>query len=305
MRPLFLHYKQRLQTKALCALVLLQSVVAFTLYAEQAPSHPLANITQRQQLTELLSDSCEQHLPQHAGLFIMFTPPPMLWEDQVYRCDDEKLFDFNQRRPPISLPKGLFSADDQAWLLEAYRLIQQGTYSFMGEWIHPQKPQDISFLHRAFAKHPYITARLMAAAPAPHVGEEWSKLYQHLDRILLASPDREDQRLLAFAMARDGREQQALNVIQTLLEQGDSKSLHLLPLITLDTPQPSEDEMADTTEPEMGYQVLAMLENYLYQQHYPREFCDWANTLAPSPLADYVATLLVNMQEHLTCPARQ
>ncbi|MCL2917374.1 hypothetical protein [Shewanella litorisediminis] len=295
--------KRWVSVKLMILLLFTQSLMACAVPSETSTSHQLSNIIDHDALSELLTYACSQKLDRRASLLIMFSPPESLWSEQSYRCGDDNVFDFSDRRPPIQLPAELFSSTDEQWILEAYRLIQQGTYSLMGEWIHPKNPKEISFLHRAFAKHPYITARLMASAPAPHVGEVWQLLYQHMDRILLDSPAVEDQRLLAFAMARDGREQEAISLIQQLLSQGDFASLYVLPFVTLDTPKPieNEDEMAETTEPELGYQVLAMLENFVYQQNYPKEFCAWAQDLEPGPLANYVATLLVNFQENLPC----
>ncbi|MBT1065453.1 hypothetical protein KJY73_17835 [Bowmanella sp. Y26] len=301
MRPLFRVLKPWATARLMLVAILMAHLIAYGSSHESSPSYRLNEITNHSKLLEILDYACQQRQPHRASLFIMFAPPETLWANQAYRCGDNKVFEFSERRPPIGLPVGLFDQADEAWLLEAYRLIQQGTYSLMGEWIRPKNPRDISFLHRAFAKYPYITARLMATAPAPHVGEVWQGLYQHMDRVLKASQSLDDKRLLAFAMARDGRVQQALAIIEELLGQGDQTSLYLLPYVTLDVPQAIDDEMADTTEPLLGYQVLAMLENYVYQQNYPAGFCQWALGLTPGPLADYVATVLGNIQDNLRC----
>lgn len=275
--------------------------------SSQTPNHEfkLQEITHHSALSELLAHTCQQQIPQRASLYIMFSPPQPLWENNVYQCADNTVFPFSAQRPKLSLPRGVFSPEDEQWLLQAYRLYQYGTYSHMSEWLRPTHPHDISFLRRGFAKYPYISARLMASSPAPHVGEVWQNLYQHMDNALLNSNANEDKRLLAYAMIRDNRAQNAISLIEDLLMQGDAISLHLLPYLTLDVPQAINDEMAETREPELGYQVVAMLENYLYRQHYPRSFCTWAAQLAPSPLADYVKTIMVNLEENLSCQATQ
>ena len=271
--------------------------------SNETPSHPISlrEITSHNALSDLLVHTCQHQIQQRASLYIMFSPPQPLWENNVYQCANSAVFPFSAQRPKISLPRGVFSSEDEQWLLQAYRLYQYKTYSHMSEWIHPTHPQDISFLHRGFAKYPYISARLMASSPAPHVGEVWQNLYRHMDNALLNSNASEDKRLLAYAMIRDNRTRNAIALIEDLLMQGDAISLQLLPYLALDLPQAINDEMAETSEPELGYQVVAMLENYLYRQQYPRSFCTWATQLAPSSLADYVKTIMLNLEENFSC----
>lgn len=273
----------------------------------QTPSHPfkLREITNHNALSELLKYSCQHQIPQRASLYIMFSPPQTLWENNVYQCGNSTVFPFSAQRPKLSLPRGVLSSEDEQWLLQAYRLYQYGTYSHMSEWLHPTNPKDISFLHRGFAKYPYISARLMASSPAPHVGEVWQNLYRHMDNALRNSNANEDKRLLAYAMIRDNRTQNAISLIEELLMQGDAISLQLLPYLALDLPHAIDDEMAETNEPELGYKVVAMLENYLYRQQYPSSFCTWAAQLAPGPLANYIKTLMVNLEENLSCQETQ
>ena len=283
------------------------------LHANTPPvvSYNLKEIDDRESLVLLLRNQCDTRQPQRLVVYLMFTPPPKLIADDSYRCGDDKHIPFNSYRPPVKFPSNLFSQTETEWLIELYRLMQEGTFTYMSKWVSPRNPQEISFLHRSFARFPYVTARLMASAPAPHVGEVWRSLAGNMDRILLASTSLEDHRLLAFAMIRDNRQQDALSIINDLLLDGDSLSLNLLPYMTLDKPVFADDdkldeeeldvEMADTSEPKMSYQVLSILENYLYKQGYPKAFCQWADGLSPSDLKSVMKNLLINNKENLIC----
>ena len=277
-------------------------------FAPQAANSPitaaydLRDIHNRQSMLQFIDDICQTGAPTRMGLVRMLMPPAALLSDHSYRCPIPSNPVYRDLRQALTIPTDVLSTEDEQWLYKTHQLMQENTYSLMSEWIRPKDPRDISFLHRAFATRPYLTARIMAAAPAPHVGAVWQLLAQHMDRILSASADTEDRRLLAYAMARDGREQAALAVIDTLLQQGDALALRVLPYLSLDLPQPQDDEMADTTEPQLGYQLVPMLEQYLYLQHYPASFCEWAATVKEQPLQYYVEMTLTNAADMLQCP---
>ncbi|WP_421419760.1 hypothetical protein ACN9JF_08040 [Pseudoalteromonas lipolytica] len=268
--------------------------------AKEKISYRLDLLKDHNALVEFMNESCQKYPQLSLSLSVVFFPPTEFWSENINQCEKDKIGEFNTLRVPIKLPQDLFTESEMKWLLEAYRLIQQGTHTYMGEWVSPKTPQEISFLHSAFAKYPYVTARMMASAPAPHVGDVWRNLYQHMDRVLLSSTSLDDKRLLAFAMARDGRDKDALELIAELLAIGDKKSLNLMPLVSLDSPKEINDDTSEMNEPELGYKALSILENYLYRQNYPQEFCVWAHQ-TQGQLAMYVSMLLNNMQENINC----
>ena len=263
------------------------------------PLYELSRLTSRVELAELVRIICAGGY-RDMSLVRALASPHELVADDVYSCS-RPMAAFNKERVRLKIPRGLLSAEDEAWLYKAYHLTQEGSFTHMSAWKSLKDPRDISFLHRGFATRPYLSARLMAGSPGPLVGDSWSLLATHMEPILLASADDEDHRLLAFAMARDGREKDALGVIETQLNKGDALALQVLPYVVLDSPQPIEDESAETTEPALGYQLVPMLENYLYQQQYPESFCAWAQGLTSGPLKNYVAMVLANLSEMLEC----
>ena len=233
----------------------------------------------------------------------MVLPPRALLTEDVTPCNNRQKQRFDKPGGALKVPRGLLSEKDTTWLREIYRLQHKDSFAHTSYWKRLRDPQDISFLHRAFATHPYLAARLMASVRGPLIGSAWRLLANHMDRILLASGDDEDRRLLAFAMARDGREHDALNVIDEQLRKGDALALQVLPYVALDMPEPVDDEMTDTSEPELGYRVVPMLEAYLYQQGYPSSFCKWAEHLNKGPLKYYTRQILNNLAESaiMTC----
>ncbi|VXD00082.1 hypothetical protein PSEUDO9AZ_40173 [Pseudomonas sp. 9AZ] len=239
------------------------------------------------------------------SLVKLVTPPRQMLSEEMTPCSDKQKAMIVNNWDKLITPYGYLSAKDEVWLYEAHRIVQKDYFDHMSNWKRLDDPRDISFLHSAFVTHPYLTARMMASARGPHIGDAWHLLSTHMDRILLASNNDEDRRLLAYAMARDGREHQALDVIAEQLQKGDALALHVLPYVALDMPEPIDDEMADTTEPELGYRVVPMLESYLIQQNYPQSFCFWAKKLTLGPLKYYTEMILNNFEDSIACHQSQ
>ncbi|MDT3322104.1 hypothetical protein Q4Q49_16340 [Shewanella sp. SP1S1-7] len=254
----------------------------------------MSQIQDRQALGEFLNLACESGWPD-VNLVMMLTPPHELLSEEMIPCSD------NNNNNKSSQPYSYLSPQDEAWLFEAHRIIQKDYFNYMSQWLRPEQPQEMSFLHRAFATRPYLTARMMASARGPHIGDAWRLLATHMDRILLVSNHDEDRRLLAYAMARDSREHAALDIIAEQLQKGDALALQVLPYVALDMPEPIDDEMADMSEPELGYRVVPMLESYIIQQNYPTSFCHWAAQLKQGPLKYYANMVVNNFDENLAC----
>ena len=266
-----------------------------------SPLYNLQQIQNHQSLSKFIQLVCAGGYPD-MSLVRMLVPPRSLLSDNWRHCSEVQKQRFDDLNQPFITPYGLLGEEDEAWLFEMHRLLHKNSFAFMSVWKPLHDPRDINFLHRAFATRPYLTARMMASARGPLVGNEWQLLAKHMDRILLASDHDEDRRLLAFAMARDNREHEALTLIEEQLNKGDAVALYVLPYVTLDVPEPIEDEMADMSEPELGYRVVPMLERYLVQHRYPRSFCRWAAELTRGPLKYYVTMVLNNAQENMACP---
>lgn len=284
---------------ALCSLALV-SCASLAPHQKQTPLYDLRQIQDRQALDELLNLACSNGWPDR-NLVMMLTPPRQLLSEEMVPCRDRYKGKKNFASKKSTQPYNYLSAHDQAWLFEAHRIIQKNYFNFMSLWLRPEQPQEMSFLHSAFATRPYLTARMMASAHGPHIGDAWRLLATHMDRILLASNHDEDRRLLAYAMARDSREHAALDIIAEQLQKGDALALQVLPYVALDMPEPIDDEMADMSEPELGYRVVPMLESYIIQQNYPSSFCHWAAHLNPGPLKYYANMVVNNLDESQAC----
>ncbi|MDZ7868423.1 MAG: hypothetical protein U5L02_04340 [Rheinheimera sp.] len=271
---------------ASCSIMPVQQPMAF---------YDLSEIKDRETLGEFVSLVCAAGWPD-ISLVHMLTQPQSLISKGMEPCPVQ-----HSTEAGNSMPYYYLSAQDTAWIFETHRIVQKGYFEHMGLWKRLNDPRDISFLHSAFATRPYLTARIMAAAQGPHIDNAWRLLATHMDRILLASAHDEDRRLLAYAMARDGREHRALDIIAGQLQKGDALALQVLSYVALDMPEPIDDEMAERSEPELGYRVLPMLESYLIQQNYPRSFCGWAKQLQQGPLKYYTDMLLTNVKESLAC----
>ena len=276
------------------------SCTIFQPIQKQAPLYDLRQIQDRQVLGEFLRVVCAAGWPD-MSLVKLVTPPRQMLSEEMTPCSDKQKAIIENNWNKLIAPYGFLSAEDEAWLYEAHRIIQKEYFNHMSRWVRLDDPRDISFLHRAFATQPYLTARIMASARGPHIGDAWRLLATHMDRILLASNNDEDRRLLAYAMARDSREHEALDIIAEQLQQGDALALQVLPYVALDMPEPIDDEMADMSEPELGYRVVPMLESYIIQQNYPSSFCHWAAQLNPGPLKYYANMVVNNLDESLAC----
>lgn len=268
---------------------------------------PLNSVQDRATLGQFLSDACQ--INRHQGrLFARALMPErtlIAEDDEIKACG--ALADFPKERKSFNeKPSDISGVPDMDWFYRLYRLTQEKQSAYVSKVFALSDPRDISFMHRAFATRPYITARVMAAAPQPLVGRNWRNLYGHLDKALSSTGVLEDKRMLVQAQFRDGRDQAAMENLASLIDdEGDRLSLPLLENIRMDRPKDivGKDENADQTEPEMSYWVVLRLEKYLYRQNYPATFCDWYASLKKGLLKDYTRMVLLNFEDSIRCDA--
>ena len=194
-----------------------------------------SDITNRDSLQQFLQQACNKNPPQAKILLRALMPP----DELIYPSDtDEQAFfgqwpfaacadltDFNAIREPWPA-----KADDVAdnlsmqWFARLYRLTQEHQSAYLSEPARLSHHEDISFMLSAFVRAPYITARIMAAAPQPLVTDSWRLLHSHMDRMLSQSEFDEDKRLLLWAQCRDNREQAASQLLDDISLTADPDS---------------------------------------------------------------------------------
>lgn len=176
-----------------------------------------------------------------------------------------------------------------AWLGEALEILHEG---------HPLRSnlptltaQQTSFLHRSFAKYPFLSARMFITVRHPLVGDEWRPFYPLVDRALQDSHDLVDRRMLAMQKLRDDRKEAIWSDLSYLMRNADKPSLELI------------TQFEQTLNPDQQMELaLPLLENYLINSGYAEDFCTWASNQQSKSMQNILAVLFNNMAEMIQCP---
>lgn len=249
----------------------------------------LLQITQRGELRRYIDSWCQSNPSVAAALSQLFMPPAEI-NDQPALCGTIKPLAINQERSvrSINVARPVPAKASMAWLNQLSALLYSG---------HPQRsnlpqlnPQQASFLHRSFARQPYLTALAFANVSYPLVTDEWRVYYGLLDRALQDSSNPLDLRMLVKAMLRDDRVEQSWPLLFELVQLGDTASLYLI-----------EQYDAQLNAQQHFELTMPLLENYLINSADKRVYCQWAATITAPPLVRILHSLEINFAEQLSC----
>lgn len=220
-------------------LKLLNFVLCFVLAGTAQAAGIFSDITDRFSLQQFFETACNTNPPQAKIMLRALMPPdelinhdeadaqPLFGPAPFSACGD--MADFNAIRQPLpGASQHVADADSMQWFARLYRLTQLNQSAYVSEIFKLTHHDDASFMHSAFARAPYITARVMAAAPQPLMGDSWHLLHSHMDRILSQSNSDEDKRLLLWAQCRDGREQAASQLLDEVSLTASPDSMYWL-----------------------------------------------------------------------------